>query len=80
MQGNKNLQMVDKLSSVATETVGAESAIVLPPLTTIRQPAARIGQEAVRILCEILAGNTAPVRSVMLPYDLVVRKSTAAPR
>ncbi len=51
-----------------------------PPLTTIRQPAARIGQEAVRILCEILAGNTAPVRSVMLPYDLVVRKSTAAPR
>ena len=47
-----------------------------PPLTTIRQPHARKGAEAVRLLLDAREGET-----VHLPTELVVRASTApAPR
>jgi DNA-binding LacI/PurR family transcriptional regulator len=53
-----------------------ESAHSSPPLTTIRQPHARKGAEAVRLLLDAPQGET-----VHLPTELVVRASTApAPR
>jgi DNA-binding LacI/PurR family transcriptional regulator len=45
-----------------------------PPLTTIRQPLARISREMVRLLLDLIGGQ--PPAAVILPTELVVREST----
>jgi DNA-binding LacI/PurR family transcriptional regulator len=53
------------------------AGLVSPPLTTIRQPLARLGKEAAELAIALIEGNaTAPERRV-LPVELVVRESTA---
>jgi LacI family transcriptional regulator len=55
------------------------SALVSPPLTTIRQPLARLGKEAAELAIDLIDGNvTGPERRV-LPIELVVRESTTRP-
>ena len=51
-----------------------------PPLTTIAQPTMQIGQEAMKLLLEILSGSAPPPRKCVLPAHLVVRKSALGPR
>jgi LacI family transcriptional regulator len=52
------------------------AALVSPPLTTIRQPLARLGKEAAELAIDLIEGNaTGPERRV-LPVELVVREST----
>ncbi|WP_148252946.1 LacI family DNA-binding transcriptional regulator [Aidingimonas lacisalsi] len=48
-----------------------------PPLTTISQPAEAFGREAVAMLIEVLKGKTPVPAHTVLPYELVVRASTA---
>ena len=48
-----------------------------PPLTTIRQPLVDKGRAAAELLLEQIAGG--PARRIMLPIELVVRESSAAP-
>ena len=55
------------------------SAQVDPPLTTISVPAVEIGRGAADYLVNAIAGRHVP-KSVMLPYRLVMRSSTAPPR
>jgi LacI family transcriptional regulator len=55
------------------------SAQVEPPLTTISIPAGEIGRGAADYLINAIAGRPVP-KSVLLPYRLVMRSSTAAPR
>jgi LacI family transcriptional regulator len=50
-----------------------------PPLTTVRVPHHEIGQEAARLLLDLLAEPDRPPRSVLLRPTLVVRASTAPP-
>ncbi|MDF0492995.1 MULTISPECIES: LacI family DNA-binding transcriptional regulator [Bradyrhizobium] len=50
-----------------------------PPLTTISVPAAEIGRGAADYLINAIAGTPVP-RSVLLPYRLVMRSSTAPPK
>ncbi len=47
----------------------------IPALTTIRQPRAAMGAAAMRLLLAVIA-NEVPT-SVQLPFDLVIRDSTA---
>lgn len=54
------------------------SAQVEPPLTTISIPAAEIGRGAADYLINAIAGMPVP-KSVLLPYRLVMRSSTAKP-
>lgn len=54
------------------------AAQVDPPLTTISVPAAEIGRGAADYLINAIAGRAVP-KSVLLPYRLVVRSSTAPP-
>jgi len=55
------------------------AALVAPPLTTIRQPVARLGKEAAEVAIDLVEGRrTGPVR-LTLPVELVVRGSTATP-
>lgn len=51
-----------------------------PPLTTIAQPMREIGKGCVRLLLEILRGQTIEAVSITLPHQLTTRASTAAPR
>ncbi len=48
----------------------------IPALTTVRQPRAEMGATAMRLLLSIIA-NEAPA-SIRLPFELVLRDSTAA--
>jgi DNA-binding LacI/PurR family transcriptional regulator len=51
-----------------------------PPLTTVRQPMRRKGEEAVRLLLAVLNGEQPPEIHETLATRLIVRGSTAAPR
>ena len=47
-----------------------------PPLTTMRQDMPRIGQEATRLLLELIQDRNTAIQEVKLPAQLVVRQST----
>ncbi|HFE65389.1 hypothetical protein B1H10_09160 [candidate division KSB1 bacterium 4484_188] len=47
-----------------------------PPLTTMRVPKVDMGVEAVRLMVESLQKNNAYPRKVLVPVQLIVRKST----
>ena len=46
-----------------------------PPLTTIRQPVERLGQEMVRLLLHRQSDHDSELQTVILPTELVVRAS-----
>lgn len=50
-----------------------------PPLTTVRQPFAEMGQTAMRLLQKQLAGRAAKAESTLLPVTWIERGSTAQP-
>jgi len=49
-----------------------------PPLTTIHQPIRGKGEEAVRLLLDLIAGRGVPTEHRRLAAELIVRASTAA--
>ena len=51
---------------------------VLPALTTVAQPLRELGRIAARLMLEKVANPGRPVQQVVLPTNLVVRRSTAA--
>ena len=52
------------------------AAHLTPPLTTIRQPAYRLGRRAALRLLQSLPGETRPQGMEILPVELIVREST----
>lgn len=52
------------------------SYVATPPVTTIRQPKAEIGEEAVKLLISLIEGREGTNRSVILETELVIREST----
>lgn len=51
-----------------------------PPLTTVHQPLRQMGETAARMLMAYFAGTPLPDSPNVIPTNLVVRGSTAAPR
>lgn len=47
-----------------------------PPLTTLRQPVAEIGAQAVDTICAAIAGETLPSHDYLFRPELIVRSST----
>jgi LacI family transcriptional regulator len=66
-----------RLSVVGFDNV-PEAVMATPALTTVEQPMQAMGEQAVRMLLELLAGGTPQPRAV-LDTRLVVRHSTASP-
>jgi LacI family transcriptional regulator len=50
------------------------------PLTTVRIPHFAMGTEAARLLLDRLLGKTTATSHAVLPVELIVRASTAAPK
>jgi LacI family transcriptional regulator len=55
------------------------SAEVMPPLTTVQVPKELMGRLAVERLFQTISGKSNFTRKILLPTQLVVRESTAAP-
>jgi DNA-binding LacI/PurR family transcriptional regulator len=71
----RGLRIPDDLSVVGFDDL-AFSALTSPPLTTVRQPLARMAAEAVRLLLDAGDGMPGPPPRVELATHLVVRGST----
>jgi len=55
------------------------SQYVRPQLTTIRSPVEQLAQKGVELLFDLLAGTPGPVRTEVLPVELIVRESAGPP-
>jgi DNA-binding LacI/PurR family transcriptional regulator len=74
------LHVPDDLSVVGFDGIEM-AAHAHPPLTTIEQPRYRLGQLAMQLLREQIAGRPLPAHSyTLLESPLIVRESTAPPR
>lgn len=71
----RGLRIPDDLSVVGFDDI-AFSELTTPPLTTVRQPLARMAAEAVRLLLDAGDGIPGPPPRVELATHLVVRGST----
>ena len=71
-----DLRIPDDLSVVGFDDVRT-SITLMPALTTVSQPLARMGEAAARMVMERRSPDADP--RVILPTELVVRNSTAAP-
>ncbi len=56
---------------------GTISRVVWPHLTTVRQPIRDLGKEAVRTLIEFSASGDRKTAPLILPFELVIGRSTA---
>jgi DNA-binding LacI/PurR family transcriptional regulator len=71
-----NLQVPNQLAVIGVDDMPLSSYFD-PPLTTMQQDMPRIGQEATRMLLEIIQKKTPAVRELKLSAQLVVRNSTS---
>ena len=55
------------------------ASLVSPPLTTIRQPLARLGKEAANLTIDLIEDPLGPHAGRQFPVELVVRGSTSRP-
>ena len=75
-----NLRVPDDMSLVAFDDL-PEDWLVDPFLTVVQQRAYEMGKQAAELMLERLAGDGRPKRrSIILPVDFVVRRSSAPPR
>jgi LacI family transcriptional regulator len=72
------LSVPDELSVTGYDDI-AYAAFTSPPLTTVRQPAGTMGEEAVRLLLARLEGDESPPRRVVVEPELRARASTGPP-
>ncbi|MFZ0390584.1 MAG: LacI family DNA-binding transcriptional regulator [Calditrichia bacterium] len=73
----KNIAVPKDISIIGFDDVEADLALD-PPLTTIRVPKIDMGIESVRLMMEILQNKSRLSRKILVPVELVIRKSTCA--
>lgn len=73
----RGIRVPEDLSLVGFDDEPA-AAFMIPPLTTVRQPAAELGREAAKVILARLKGQH--VTPAELTAKLIVRESTAIPR
>ncbi|WJT00837.1 LacI family DNA-binding transcriptional regulator [Novosphingobium humi] len=70
----KGLRMPDDIALIGFDDMRF-AAYASPPLTTIRQPAAQMGEAAVRMMQAIFRGETIEQPTIILDHELVIRES-----
>lgn len=70
----ENLRVPQDISLVGFDDIPLASALE-PPLTTVRQPVRRMGTLAVEMLLDLIEHPGAGPRRIVLPTQLVIRKS-----
>ncbi|GAA4417883.1 LacI family DNA-binding transcriptional regulator [Actinokineospora soli] len=73
------LRIPDDLSVVGFDDL-PPAEIMIPALTTVRQPLGEMAAVAAELVVALSKGSPERARRVVLPTELVVRASTAAPR
>lgn len=77
---NQGLTVPEDISVMGFDDV-RYARVMEPALTTISQPARKIGERvAIRLLKAIETGHQPNNQPVILPHKLIIRKSVAAPR
>lgn len=71
-----NIKVPSQLAVIGVDDMPLSSYFD-PPLTTMRQDMPRIGQEATRMLLDIIQKKDTVLRDLKLPAQLVVRRSTS---
>lgn len=71
-----NLKVPSQLAVIGVDDMPLSSYFD-PPLTTMRQDMPRIGQEATRMLLDIIKKKNTAMRDLKLPAELVIRWSTS---
>jgi LacI family transcriptional regulator len=72
------LRLPDDLSVIGFDDIPA-AAYSIPELTTVAQPIYAMGEQAANLLIRHIRDSDAPVESVKLETQLIIRKSTAPP-
>lgn len=70
------LRVPEDVAVVGFDDIPA-AALFDPPLTTVRQPAQEMGATAARLLFDLIEGRPVDVEEVVLPTELVVRRSSS---
>jgi LacI family transcriptional regulator len=73
----RNIRVPDEVSLIGIDDQ-VESALVAPPLTSIRQPAAEMGQAAAKAILELIAGSSSESR--VYQGKVIIRESVSAKR
>lgn len=74
---NAGISVPDDISVVGFDDI-PWGKWISPPLTTIRMPVAELGSEAVHFLLRRLENPGAPIRSLTIDVELIVRESVAS--
>jgi LacI family transcriptional regulator len=56
-----------------------QAMVTFPFLTVVAQPAMEMGRRAVAVLLERQANPSGPAQDVVLPTELIVRRSSGGP-
>ncbi len=73
------LRVPDDVAVVGFDNIQT-SQIMNPSLTTVCQPTEQLGSIAIELLMSVIKGDNAPIKSIYLGAELIVRESTATYR
>jgi LacI family transcriptional regulator len=70
------LSIPDDISVIGFDDIEANTSID-PPLSTVRVPKHEMGIEVMKLMSEMLKNNTGTRKKILVPVELIERKSTA---
>ena len=71
---DQGISIPNDISVVGFDNI-VESSYILPPLTTVDQPAAEKGRRAAEMLFSIIQGKHFPDKHITIPYRMIERES-----
>ena len=74
---NKGLKIPENISIAGFDDMNV-ARYLNPALTTISQPAQKMGEKSAELLLQLIAGQQPSPTEYVLPYDFVIRESTAS--
>jgi len=73
----RGIRVPDEVSLVGFDDESS-AAYMIPPMTTLRQPAVEMGQAAAKAMLELLKGN--PPKEIVFDAELIIRETVARNR